>query len=103
MDGDRGPPGLLEGARFPSLSKIARLRAPLLIIHGACDERVPFKHGLKLLAAAPGPKEFYRIDRAGHSDTCFIGGQAYFDRIAAFIQEHSGREHSAGIRANGSR
>ncbi|MDP6782320.1 MAG: alpha/beta hydrolase [Dehalococcoidia bacterium] len=91
-------PGLLEGFRFPSVSKIAKLSAPMLMIHGAYDERIPIKHGLKLLAAASGPKEFYRIDRAGHNDTYFIGGQAYFDRIAAFI-----REHSAGIGANGSR
>ncbi|MDP6100980.1 MAG: alpha/beta hydrolase [Dehalococcoidia bacterium] len=91
-------PGLLDGFRFPSLCKITRLGVPLLVIHGAYDERVPLKHGLKLLAAAPGPKEFYRIDRAGHNDTYFIGGQTYFDRIAAFI-----RENSVDIKAGGSR
>lgn len=60
------PVRLLMLDRFDSLSKIGKVRAPLLVIHGDADDGVPFEMGQKLYAAAPGPKSFVRLKGAGH-------------------------------------
>lgn len=72
--------------RFDSLSKIGRVRVPLLVIHGERDEIVPVGMGRRLYEAAPGPKEWYAIPHAGHNDTYWVGGDAYYDRIGAFAR-----------------
>src|SRR5438067_638454 len=52
------PPALsaLAGEAYPSLQRIPRLRAPLLILHGDEDEIVPMSHAEALFAAAPEPR-----------------------------------------------
>lgn len=72
--------------RFDSLAKIGRVTAPLLVIHGERDEIVPVDMGRRLFEAAPGPKEWYGIPHAGHNDTYWAGGPAYYDRIAEFAR-----------------
>ena len=76
---------LLRG-RFDSESKMARLRAPLLFIHGDRDEIVPYRLGEKLFEAAPEPKAFETIVGAGHNDTTLVGGRSYFERIRRFLE-----------------
>lgn len=45
----------LAGNAFDSLSKVSRLRAPVLVIHGTLDEVIPFRMGQELFAAIPTP------------------------------------------------
>jgi len=54
--------------RFDSLSKIAGIQAPLLIIHGGRDRVVPFRQGKALYAEAVAPKESLWIPDADHND-----------------------------------
>jgi hypothetical protein len=83
-----GPLGAFAArGRFESDRKIADLRAPLLFFHGDRDEIVAFELGQSLFEAAPEPKAFEAIRGAGHNDTVEIGGRAYFERIARFIDE----------------
>ena len=42
--------------------------------------------GQKLFEAAPQPKTFMRIERAGHDDPYVVGGEAYFNRLKTFVQ-----------------
>ena len=81
------PLALLAPASFDNLSKVGRLRAPLLVIHGDRDEVVPFEQGKDLFAAAPEPKTFYEIRNASHNDTYLVGGEEYFARIERFLDE----------------
>lgn len=78
--------GLLKN-RFNSLSKILHVKAPLLFCHGDNDMIVPYRYGLELYQAAPEPKEFLTIEGAGHNNTYFVGGDAYFDKLRKFIQD----------------
>lgn len=83
-----GPPGRwLAGGGFDSLGKIAELRAPLLCFHGDRDGIVPFELGRALFEAAPRPRAFETLAGAGHNDTVLVGGRAYFERIARFLDE----------------
>lgn len=82
-----GPVAPLLRGRFDSAEKIARLRAPLLQLHGDRDEIVPFELGRMLFEAAPEPKVFETLRGAGHNDTAEVGGAAYFARIGRFLDE----------------
>jgi fermentation-respiration switch protein FrsA (DUF1100 family) len=73
--------------RFNAVGEIGRLRSPLLYFHGDRDEIVPIRLGRQLFEAAPEPKEFVMLSGAGHNDTYWVGGKAYFDRIVAFLEK----------------
>ncbi|MDA0239971.1 MAG: alpha/beta hydrolase [Proteobacteria bacterium] len=59
--------------RYESNSKIGKLRAPLLVIHGAKDAVVPLESGRALYDLAPGDKRIKVYDRAGHNDLYDFG------------------------------
>lgn len=73
--------------KYDSLAKIEGISMPLLAIHGERDELIPMSDGRALFEAAPQPKAWYAIPGAGHNDTYWTGGQAYFQRLAAFAAE----------------
>ncbi len=52
--------------QFRSDQKIGKVCAPLLIVHGTADWTIPVRFGEKLFALANAPKEFIRIEGAGH-------------------------------------
>ncbi len=68
--------------RFESESRIAKLSAPLLIVHGEEDGVVPVAHGRRLLAAACEPKRGIFIAAADHNDLTEHG---LADHIVAFL------------------
>jgi fermentation-respiration switch protein FrsA (DUF1100 family) len=53
---------------FHSDQRIARVTAPLLIMHGAQDPVIPIALGEKLFALAHEPKQFVRFPAGGHND-----------------------------------
>jgi hypothetical protein len=79
------PIGPLLTTRYDSLSKIGRIEAPLLILHGDRDEIIPYSQGRQIFEVARESKTFYTITAAGHNDTYVVGGQSYFEAIAYFI------------------
>jgi len=74
-------------ANYNNLEKATRLSVPVFIVHGDRDEIVPFSMGERLFAAAPGPKQFLRLEGAGHNDTYMVGGKQYLDALARFAAE----------------
>src|SRR5712672_1450514 len=54
--------------RFHSDERIARVTAPLLIMHGERDSTVSIDFGERLFALAHEPKQFVRFPEAGHND-----------------------------------
>lgn len=79
------PVGLFITSRFDAISKIKRVKLPLLMLHGDSDSVVPIELGRRLYAAANSPKSFHEIPDADHNDTYIVGGTAYFSRIADFL------------------
>ena len=72
---------------YDNLGKIAKLKVPVLIIHGDEDEIIPVEMGRRLFAAARDPKELYIIPGAHHNDTYLVGGKGYFERLKSFIYQ----------------
>ncbi len=70
--------------RLDNVGRIMALDVPVLVMHGDRDELVPFGQGRAVCDAAPEPKEFYRIEGAGHNDTYEVGGEAYWRALVGF-------------------
>jgi len=81
-------------ANYNNLKKIKSIYVPKFIIHGEADELVPFSMGQRLYGAAPAPKFFYPIPRAGHNDTYLVGGKDYFDAFSRFARDSGGQGKS---------
>jgi fermentation-respiration switch protein FrsA (DUF1100 family) len=77
-------PLLVSG--FDSKQRIARLRTPLLVLHGDRDEVIPFRLGRALFDAAPEPKTFWTVRGAGHNDLVDAAGLEYRDRLRRFYE-----------------
>jgi hypothetical protein len=54
--------------QFRSDARIARVTAPLLIMHGERDSTIPTVMGERLFALAHQPKQFVRFPEGGHND-----------------------------------
>ena len=61
---------------FHSDARIARVKAPLLIMHGARDPTIPIAFGERLFALAHEPKQFVRFSDGGHNDLDAYGATA---------------------------
>ncbi len=73
--------------QFHSDRRIARVTAPLLIMHGAQDRTIPLGHGERLFALANQPKQFVRFPEAGHNDLAEYGA---IDTARRFINASKG-------------
>ncbi|MBL9050425.1 MAG: alpha/beta hydrolase [Tabrizicola sp.] len=60
------PVGLLMRDQYRSRDHIARIRAPLLILHGENDDVIPIGFGKRLFKAASDPKTFLSLGPTGH-------------------------------------
>ena len=71
--------------KFDSLGRIAKLKVPLLILHGDADALIPVKFGRELFEAAHQPKEVHVVPGGGHADLYDFG----VDRIILdFLRRH---------------
>ncbi|MFY0610565.1 MAG: alpha/beta hydrolase [Hyphomicrobiaceae bacterium] len=68
--------------RYDSLSRIDRINAPLLIVHGDQDDLIPIDMGRKLFDRAREPKQFSAIAGGGHADHWMFGS---YDVIHSWI------------------
>ena len=59
--------------QFRSDERIARVRVPLLFLHGARDRTIPLRFGERLFALAHEPKQFVRFPEGGHNDLDYFG------------------------------
>jgi len=78
------PIRLLLKDRYDNLSRIGKVKSPILIIHGEKDMIVPAKHGKMLLENAKHPKKGIFLSDAGHNDLFYHGVN---DHVLNFIAE----------------
>jgi fermentation-respiration switch protein FrsA (DUF1100 family) len=67
------PVRLLMRDPFRSDQRIARVKAPLLVMHGVRDATIPMVFGERLFALAAEPKQFVRFADGGHNDLDHFG------------------------------
>lgn len=76
----------LLSQKFDSLSKIDKVKVPVLIAHGTGDRYVPARFSETLFAAANEPKRLLLIDGANHNNSLRMGRRAYAQAIQALFQ-----------------
>ena len=76
--------GPLLAHGFDTRNRIARVHAPLLVIHGDADEIIPFSQGQAVFRAANEPKSFWRVAGAHHNDLLPTAGPEYAERLRRF-------------------
>src|ERR1044071_3211906 len=72
--------------KLDTVSKLPRVRCPVLVVHGDRDEIIPASQGERLFAAAPEPKRLIIVKGAGHNDLSNVGGEKYIDTLAEFAR-----------------
>lgn len=85
------PVWLLASADFDNEREIRRLTIPLLIINGAADQTIAPYHSQRLFDLAPEPREYIRIEGAGHTTMFETAPEAYYGAIARFVQRTAAR------------
>ena len=90
-------PSAVIRTRMDNESKIRRVQAPTLLLHGDRDGIVPLAHGRRLFELAASPARLHVIEGAGHNDTYLVGGEPYAEMWGAFLRDTAGstadREH----------
>lgn len=77
------PATLLVHDKYDSRARIAAIKAPLLIVHGALDRTVPVRFGEELFRNAVEPKQAAWLPEAGHNNVYEFGaGEA----VLAFLK-----------------
>jgi fermentation-respiration switch protein FrsA (DUF1100 family) len=68
------PVRLLMKDQFRSDERIARVKVPVLILHGEADQVIPIAYGERLLAMIPGEKRLVRFPGGYHGGLDGLGG-----------------------------
>lgn len=71
--------------KFESISKIGRIRCPVLIMHGTRDDLIPLWHSEKLFETAREPKLSYWVEGAGHNNLSETAGNRYGETLREFL------------------
>ena len=81
------PVRLVMRDQFRSDERIARVRVPLLIMHGTDDHAIPIVFGERLFALAHEPKQFVRFPGGGHEN---LGNFGAIETARRFIDAARG-------------
>jgi fermentation-respiration switch protein FrsA (DUF1100 family) len=76
--------------RYDTIGRIARIRAPLLIIAGDRDRIVPIEQTRRLYDAAGQPKSLLVIPGADHNDESLVHGREMMDAVLRFLHNLPG-------------
>ena len=76
------PIGLLLSQKFDSMSKMAEVKMPVLVVHGASDRYIPSRFSQALYAAASGPKRLLLVEGATHNNSMLAGAEEYRRALA---------------------
>ncbi len=80
------PVRLLLRHRYPTIERVPSIEAPILIVHSREDERIPFEHAERLLAAVPGKRRLLTI-QGRHYDGYATSGEIYRRGLLDFFHE----------------
>jgi len=86
------PASILLRHRFENLSKIAKVKCPILIGHGRRDTLIPHSMSDQLAKACKVPSMRFSVDEAGHNDFFSVGGEQVLDSMRTFLRAFAAPE-----------
>ncbi|HOM29257.1 MAG TPA: alpha/beta fold hydrolase [Deltaproteobacteria bacterium] len=81
-------PGIVSAFVVDTLSRVGRIRAPTLVIHGEEDRVDPPTSALKLMAALRCPKELFLVPKSGHMVHRDALRHEVFERVCLWARAH---------------
>lgn len=75
----------VTAADLQPIDRIARIRAPLLLLAGTADPYTPIIEADSLYARAPQPKSYWPVLGAGHEDLYAYAPAEYQRRVGGFL------------------
>lgn len=75
----------VDASEVSPLRAIAKIKQPLLIIHGSADRHARRAEAKALFAAAQGPKEIWEVPDAAHVDLHRFAKPEYERRVGEFL------------------
>jgi fermentation-respiration switch protein FrsA (DUF1100 family) len=81
------PIALLMRNPFEAITRIDRVRSPILFLHSTDDEVIPLSEGRRLFDAARAPKTFVEV-RGGHVYASEIDAARFYGAIEPFLVQH---------------
>jgi membrane protein DedA with SNARE-associated domain/pimeloyl-ACP methyl ester carboxylesterase len=81
---------LMTSNRFESDRKIEAVHAPILVVHGAHDRRVPIANGRRIYALANPPKAFLELPEGGHDNAPAMSDSVFLAGVRDFLQQQAG-------------
>lgn len=79
------PVRLISRYKYDTHACVQEVRSPLLILHSARDDIIPYSHGRRLFEAAREPKTFLEID-GGHNDGFVFMRPEWVKGLGAFLE-----------------
>ena len=70
--------------KFDNVGKVAKVKAPVFVVHGDADEVIAYEFGQELYNAARPPKTFWTVAGATHNDLHLAGAPEFQRRLEAF-------------------
>jgi pimeloyl-ACP methyl ester carboxylesterase len=92
------PVGPLITQRFESVSRVAGIGSPLLVVHGAQDQLIPPELGRRLFEAAANPKLFIEVEGGSHHNTNAVGQPQYRLALAQLFGDRFSPPAVAGLK-----
>ena len=74
------------------VESVRDLGYPVLIIHGADDDRIPLEHGRRVHRAAPAGSVLWEVAGSGHNEASTEHPSEYADRVAEYFASRLGAE-----------
>jgi len=71
------PVGVLLSQKFDSVSKMAKVNIPVLVVHGAADQFVPSRFSQALYDAATAKKRLLLVEGGSHNNSMRAGADDY--------------------------
>ncbi|MGB3298309.1 MAG: alpha/beta hydrolase, partial [Phormidesmis sp.] len=82
---------------FDSLSKVQKLRMPVLYVHGEQDRDVPAEMSQRLYEASPQPKQLWLVPDSGHNDIATTAAAQYQKTVEAFLDSAQNSSQSSAV------
>jgi fermentation-respiration switch protein FrsA (DUF1100 family) len=79
-------PTILLRHKFDSLSKIGKVKCPILLGHGSADGLVPCAMSQALSEAAKAPVRFFKVQGADHNDLFSRGERQIRGEMVSFLE-----------------
>lgn len=83
--------GSVVRSKFDMAAKLAKVRAPILVVHCTRDPVLPFALGEEVYQLAPEPKSFLRVEGHCHEEASLVAPAEYRAQLLAFLSQLKSR------------